>query len=311
MVTEPVLPGWGRLLVFVVGVILITALGFALAATVAAASLGGAFCIVGLLGLAVVLWAGVLLMRAGRRIVTRTGAVYERLEVMGKTLREVAPGTMKEIPLVLPSRMGVLDLPAAYSELHALEEQDAGSPTERAVDLVTGAIAELVARDDVVLARREYPMETKGLLARASSEQVTQPVLMRRRVYVGPGALEDRIAQVLRTDYPMTVDELLDRLVGPDEREGARRVIQWVDEALTEQPPDLEALGAPDQALQELQRFRVALRRADPELYQMMEEQIQNRLAARVQRSVPSSILDLARQATTVANSTRPSGSDT
>jgi hypothetical protein len=172
-----------------------------------------------------------------------------------------------------------------------------------AVDLLTGAISSLVGRDDVILARRTYPLEVRGLLARPMSTEVTLPVITRRRAYVGPGELESQVAQNLRTDRPMTVEELMHSLVGPGGRQGAQRLLGWVDQALVENPPDLDALTAPDQALAELEQFREALRRADPELYELLEEEIRRGLAAAVQRSVPSSLRDLAQYATTSSRS--------
>jgi hypothetical protein len=76
-----------------------------------------------------------------------------------------------------------------------------------------------------------------------------------------------------------------------------------VDQALTEHPPDLEALTAPDQALAELEQYREALRKVDPELYELLEEEIRLGLAAAVRRSVPSSLLDLAQYASTPSRS--------
>jgi hypothetical protein len=285
-------------LVFVVGLGLLFLLGSALVAAVGAASFGSAFCLAGLLGLAAVLWVIVLLAHAGKRVVTGTGAVYERLEVLGRALREVAPGVVKELPVNLPTKMGVLDLPVAYSQLRALEGPEGQSPSEQAVDLLTGAIASLVARDDVILARRTYPVEARGALNRQPSREVSAPILTRRRIYVGPEGLEEQIARNLRTDRPMTVEELMQALVGAPGRQRAQQVLTWVEQALSESPPDLDALDSPDAALAELERFRKALRRADPELYRLLEEEIGRGLGGAVRRSGPSSLLDLTRYTT-------------
>jgi hypothetical protein len=274
-------------------------------AAVGAASFGSAFCLLGLLALAAVLWVGLLLARTGKRLVERAGVVYERLDVLGRVLREVAPGVVKELPINLPKQMGVLDLPVAYSELRSLASQE-GEPTlELAVDLLTGAIAGLVGRDDVLLARRSYPVEVRGMLARSDSTQVNHPVVTRRRVYVGPGELEERIARILRTDQPMTIEELVRALVGPAGRRGAQEVVTWVSQSLSENPPDLEALASPDDALAEIERFRDAVRRADPELYELLESEIRRGLGAVVPRSVPSSLLDLARSGSTIGDRSR------
>jgi len=305
LTTRPVLPGRGRILVFIVGLGLLFVMGSALVAAVGAASFGGAFCLLGLLALAAMLWAGLLLARTGKRLVERAGVVYERLDVLGRVLREVAPGVVKELPVNLPKQMGVLNLPVAYSELRSLGSQE-GEPTlELAVDLLAGAIASLVGRDDVILARRTYPLEVRGMLARSDSTQVNHPVVTRRRVYVGPGDLEERLAQILRTDQPMTIEELVRALVGPAGRQGAQEVVTWVNQALSENPPDLEALASPDDALAEIERFRDAVRRADPELYELLESEIRRGLGAMVQRSVPSSLLDLARSGSTTGDRSR------
>jgi hypothetical protein len=287
------------LLIFIVGLGVLFVLGSALVAAVGAASFGGAFCLVGLLGLAAVLWVGMLMARAGKRVVTATGAVYERLEVLGRSLREVAPGVVKELPVNLPAKMGVLDLPVTYSQLRMLDSQEGQSPSEQAVDLLTGAIASLVGRDDVILARRTYPVQTRGALTRPASREVSVPVLTRRRIYVGPGGLEQQIARILHTDRPMSVEELMQALVGTPGRQRAQQVITWVERALTESPPDLDALASPDAALAELERYRKALRQADPELYRLLEEEIRRGLGRTVRRAVPSSLLDLARSAST------------
>jgi hypothetical protein len=303
--TRPVLPGWGRLLVFIVGLGLLFVLGSALVAAVGTASFGSAFCLAGFLGLAAVLWVGVLLARAGKRVVTATGAVYERLEVLGRSLREVAPGVVKELPVNLPTKMGVLDLPVAYSQLRALDSPEGQPPSEQAVDLLTGAITSLVGRDDVILARRTYPVQARGALTRQASREVSAPVLTRRRVYVGPDGLEEQIARILRTDRPMTVEELMQGLVGAPGRQRAQQVLTWVEQALSESPPDLDALASPDAALAELERYREALRRADPELYRLLEEDIRRGLGGAMRRSTPSSLLDLTRY--TSASGGRPS----
>ena len=295
--TRHVLPGWGRLLFFVVGLGVLFVLGSALVTAVGTAALGNAFCLLGLFGAAAVFWAGALLARAGQRASARAGVVYERLETLGRVLREVTPGVVKELPVNLSRTLPVLDLPVAYSELRSLAAQSNESPMDLAVDLLTGAVASLVARDDVVLARRNYPLHTRGLLTRARTQEINAPVLTRRRAHVGPGELEDQIAQALRTDRPMTVRELMEALVGSSDRRRAQRVVNYAANMLEERPPDLEALASPDEALAELQRYREAIKQADPELYQLLEAEVRRGLGAVVQRSLPSSLLDLARYA--------------
>ena len=223
--THPALPGCRRLLVFVAGLSILLTLGLFLVVAVAAASFGGVFCLLGLLALGAVLWVGLLTARTGKRIVAATGEAYERIEVMGRVLREVVPGVVQELPVNLPSRIGVLDEPVAYSELRALASESEETPEELAVDLFSGAIASLVGRDDVIFARRTYPVETRGNLARSATAEVHQPVLTRRRIYTGPGELEEQIVKVLRTDEPTTVEELLRELLGPDKRQRAAQVI--------------------------------------------------------------------------------------
>jgi hypothetical protein len=301
--TKPLLPGRGRLLVFVVGLGLLYILGSAL---VAASTLGNAFCLLGFLSLVTAVWLGLLLVRTGQYIATATGEAYERLELLGRALREVAPGKAIESPANLPSQLGVLDLPVAYSELRYLASQENESPMDLAVDLLTGAIVNLVARDDVVLARRTYPVEVRGALTKPTSRQVNQPVLTRRRVYVGPGGLEREVSEALRTDRPMTVQELMHVLLGSGKRQQVKRLLNWVEKALSEHPPDLDALtNSPDEALVELEQYRQALRRADSELYQLVEDQVRSGLAV-VRSSVPSSLLDLARYVSASDRSGRP-----
>jgi len=293
--TRPVLPGMAWLLVFVIGLGVLFFLGSALVMAVGAASLGDAFCLLGLLGLVGVLWIGALMARAGRRAVERAGVAYERLESWGKVLREVVPGVVKELPVNLPAQMDVLDLPVAYSELRTLAAQKGESPMELAVDLLTGAIAGLVGSDDVVLARRTFPVETRSMFTRPSTYEVNIPVLTRRRAYVGPGKLEEQIARTLRTERPMTVEELMQTLLGPGGRQQARQVVASVERALAERPPDLDAVTLPDEALAALERYREAVKQADPELYKLLEVEIRRGLGAVVGRAVPSSLLDLAR----------------
>ncbi len=304
-VMHSLLPVLGRLLVFIGGLGLFLVFGLALVAALGTASFGAAFCLAGLLGLGAVLWVGVLAARAGKRIVEETGEIYERLEVLGQVLREVAPGLVQEFPVNLPTKTGVLDQPLAYSELRALASQEAERPTELAEDLLTGAITSLVARDDVVLARRNYPVEVRGTLTRPATTEVNRPVLTRRRVYVGPGTLEEQIARTLRTDRSMTVEELIGALVGPGGRQRAQRVVSAVNEALSERPPDLDVLASPEDALAEFERYREAMRRADPELYQLLEDEVRRALAAVMRRPLPSSLVDLARYASTVVDQTR------
>jgi hypothetical protein len=236
-----------------------------------------------------------LFARVARRVVTWGDVAFDRLEVFGRALREVAPGTVQELPVNLPKKMGVLDLPLAYSELHSLDRQDGGPAMEAAVDLFTGAIAQLVGRDDVVLARRTFPVHSRGVLTRPTSTQVDYPVLTRRRAYVGPGELEEQVAKALRTDYPMTVGELVRALVDPSGRDGANRLLTMVDQAASAHPPDLDAVASPADAWAELQQFREGLRRADPQLYELLENEIRRGLGAVARRSVPGSLLDLAR----------------
>jgi hypothetical protein len=305
-VLHPLLPFLGRLLVFVGGLALLLVLGLVLVAAIGAASFGAAFCLVGMLGLAAVLWVGLLAVRAGKRIVEETGEIYERLEVWGRVLREVVPGVVEELPVNLPAKTGVLDQPVAYSELRALASQGGEASKELAQDMLTGAIASLVARDDVILARRTYPVEVRGRLTQSTTNEVTHPVLTRRRLYVGPGVLEEQINETLRTDRSMTVEELVKALAGPDGRERAQQVISAVNEALSERPPDLDALASPEEALAEFQRYREAVRRADPELYQLLEEEVRRGLAAVMRRPVPSSLSDLVRYASVVVDNSSP-----
>jgi hypothetical protein len=247
-----------------------------------------------------------LLARTGQQIATATGEVYKRLELLGQALHEVAPGKIVESPVNLPSRLDPLDLPVAFSELRYLGSQKGEPSSDLAMDLLTGAIASLVARDDVILARRAYPVQERGLLTRSSSRKVEQPVLTRRRVYVGPGRLEEEVAKALRTDRPMTVLELMYTLLGEDQRRKVKRLIAWVDQALSNDPPDLDALTAsPDEALAELEKYRAALRHADPELYQLVEDQVRSGLGAVARRSVSSSLLDMIQQASTSSSSRR------
>jgi hypothetical protein len=304
-VMHALLPIVGRLLVFVGGLLLIITLVLALLAAVGAASFGGAFCLIGLLGLGTMLWVALLAARAGKRIVEETGEMYERLEVLGKVLREVAPGLVEEFPVNLPARSEVLDQPVAYSELRALAGEEDEPPTDLAEDLLTGAITSLVARDDVILARRYYPVKVQGALTRASATEVNQPVLRRRKAYVGPGELEERVAGALRTDRSMTVAELIGTLLGPEGRQRTQHLIAAVNDALGERPPDLDALASPEDALAEFKRYRETVRRADPELYQMLEEEVRRGLAAVMRRPIPSSLMDLARLASDVVDQPR------
>jgi hypothetical protein len=301
METRPVLPGCARAVVFTLGAGLLVVLVVMLLVAIAGASLGGVFCVLGLLGLVGLLWVTLFAARTGKRIVAATGESYERLEVMGRVLREVVPGVVQELPINLAPRLGVLDQPVAYSELRALAGDAKEPPTDQAVDLLIGAIASLVGRDDVLMARRTYPVETRGKLTRPTTVTVDEPVLTRRRIYTGPGELEGRIARSLRTDYPITVEDLLDAVLEPNARNRSEQIIGAVNQALSENPPDLEALSSPESALAEFDRFRKAFRRADPELYAMLEDEIRNRLAGVAQRSLPSSFLDAARYVASVS----------
>ena len=296
----------GRLLVFIGGLVLLFVLGLALIAAIGTASFGGAFCLFGLLSLGAVLWVAILAARAGKRIVEETGEIYERLEVLGQVLREVAPGLVREYPVNLPSKAGLLDQPVAYSELRTLAGAEGEQPDGLAEDLLTGAITSLVARDDVVLARRHYPVEVRGTLTQSSVTEVNRPVLMRRRVYVGPGELEEQIAGALRTDQSMTVEELIRSLAGGEGRQRARQVVDAVSEVLSERPPDLDVLASPEEALAEFERYREMVRRTDPELYQLLEDEVRRGLAPLMRRPIPSSLMDLARYASDVVNQTRP-----
>jgi hypothetical protein len=296
----------GRLLVFIGGLVLLFVLGLALIAAIGTASFGGAFCLFGLLSLGAVLWVAILAARAGKRIVEETGEIYERLEVLGQVLREVAPGLVREYPVNLPSKAGLLDQPVAYSELRTLAGAEGEQPDGLAEDLLTGAITSLVARDDVVLARRHYPVEVRGTLTQSSVTEVNRPVLMRRRVYVGPGELEEQIAGALRTDQSMTVEELIRSLAGGEGRQRARQVVDAVSEVLSERPPDLDVLASPEEALAEFERYREMVRRTDPELYQLLEDEVRRGLAPLMRRPIPSSLMDLAQYASDVVNQTRP-----
>jgi hypothetical protein len=91
-------------------------------------------------------------------------------------------------------------------------------------------------------------------------------------------------------------------LLGPGGREQGRRVVAAVDEALSERPPDLDMLASPEDTLAEFERFRQALRRADPDLYKLLEDEIRRAFAAAAQKKVPSSWMDLARYAATIGN---------
>jgi hypothetical protein len=292
--------------VFFGGLLLLFILGLVLVAAVGTASFGAAFCLVGLLGLGGVLWVALLAARAGRRLVEETGEVYERLEVLGQVLREVAPGIVQELPVNLPAKLGVLDQPVAYSELRTLAAPDGEAPIGLAENLLTGAITSLVGRDDVTLARRIYPVDVRGTLTRPTTTEVSRPVLTRRRAYAGPGVLEEQVSRSLRTDQSITVEELLKALLQPGGRQRAQQVVDAVNEALSEHPPDLDLLASPEDALAEFERYRDAVRRADPELYQLLEAEVRRGLAAAMRRPIPSSLMDLARSAADGVERMRP-----
>jgi hypothetical protein len=300
METRPVLPGCARALVFTLGAGMLVVLTIMLVIAIAGASLGGIFCVLGLLGLVALFWVVLVAARTGMRIVAATGETYERLEVLGRVLREVVPGVVQEQPMNLAPKLGVLDQPVAYSELRALASSGEEPITDQAIDLLMGAIASLIGRDDVIVARRTYPVETRGTLTRPTTVTVDEPVLTRRRIYTGPGELEERIAGNLRTDYATTVGDLLGALLEPGVRSQAEQIVGAVNRALSEHPPDLEALSSPESALAEFERFRKAFRRADPDLYALIETEIRERLTGMAQRSVPSSFLDAARYVASV-----------
>jgi len=301
MVTHPVLPGCARALVFTLGAGVLLVLTIMLVVAIAGASLGSVFCALGLLGLIGLFWVMLVAARTGKRIVAATGETYERLEVLGRVLREVVPGVVQELPVNLAPKLGVLDQPVAYSELRALASSGEEPTTDQAVDLLIGAIASLVGRDDVIVARRTYPVETRGRLTRPTTVTVDEPVITRRRIYTGPGELEERIAGNLRTDYAITVEDLLDAVLEPGARNRSEQIVDAVNQALSEQPPDLEALSSPEGALAEFDRFRKAFRRADPDLYALLENEIRDRLTGVAQRSLPSSFLDAARYVASVS----------
>ena len=135
--------------------------------------------------------------------------------------------------------------------------------------------------------------------------------MTRRRAYVGPGELEEQIARELRTDQPKSVEELMRALLGPEGRQRAKEVVTAVNQALAERPPDLDALASPEEALAEFERYREAVRRADPELYALLEDEIRRGLAAVMRRQIPSSLMDLARYASTAGDLSRPSSGRT
>lgn len=295
METRPVLPGCARALVFTLGAGMLAVLTIMLVVAIAGASLGSAFCVLGLLVLVGLFWVMLVAARTGKRIVAATGETYERLEVLGRVLREVVPGVVQELPVNLAPKLGVLDQPVAYSELRVLDSSGEEPITDQAVDLLIGAIASLIGRDDVIVARRTYPVETRGTLTRPTTVTVDEPVITRRRIYTGPGGLEERIVGNLRTDYAVTVEDLLDALLEPGGRNRSEQIVGAVNQALSEHPPDLEALSSPESALAEFERFRKAFRRADPDLYALMENEIREWLSGVAQRSLPSSFLDAAR----------------
>lgn len=298
--SRPLLSGPARLQVFIGGLVFLVAMGIVLSTALSAASLGNALVVVVLLVGGIVVWFGLLTARVGRRAAAQAAAVYERVESLGRVLREVIPGTVQELPVNLPASLGVYDLPVAYSELRALAAASNEPSLEMAVDLLTGAIATLVARDDVILARRTWPMRTQGLLARSDTRQMSVPVLTRRRAYAGPGQLEAHLARLLPSGQPVPVAELVEALltdeIGAEGRQGPARLVRWVQETLEEHPPDLEALPAPDEALERLQNYRQAIREADPELYKLLEAQVRRGLGALTGKGL-SSPFDLARYA--------------
>ena len=94
--------------------------------------------------------------------------------------------------------------------------------------------------------------------------------------------------------------------MGAEGRQRARRVVDVVKDVLAERPPDLDVVTSPDEALAEFERYRKMVRRTDPELYQMLEDEVRRGLAAVMQRPIPSSLMDLAQYASDVVNQTHP-----
>ncbi len=289
--TRPMLPNVTRLLIFVGGLALLFLFGVTLVGMVGTAAFGSICVLSGLFGLVLFFWLGLLLARVGRHVVGMTGAAYERLEVLGQALRESIPGRVIETPFNLPQELEVADLPVSFSQLRYLAGQVSKGISNQDVDLITSAIAELVARDDVVLAKRSYPVRTEGALQSSAGQEVENAVLTQRRAYVGPGELEFRLMEILRTDRPITVEELVRALVA--DRDQARRVVDLVARAIQEEPPNLDALDSPDQALAEWERYRQAIRENDPELYDLIETEVRRGLRKAAQRQAPSSLLDM------------------
>jgi hypothetical protein len=149
-------------------------------------------------------------------------------------------------------------------------------------------------------------VEVRGTLTQSSATEVNRPVLTRRRVYVGPGELEEQIAGALRTDQSITIEELIKNLAGSEGRQRARRLVDAVNEDLSERSPDLDVIASPDEALAEFERYREIVRRTDPELYQLLEAEVRRGLASVVQRPLPSSLMDLAQYASDAVNRARP-----
>lgn len=292
--TRPMLPNLTRLWVFVVGLALLFLLGSTLVGLVGAAAFGSVCLLGGIFGLALILWLGLLLARLGRQVVEASGAVYERLEVLGQVLRESVPGRVIETPLNLPKELGVADLPVSFSQLRYLASEGGKGIAKQEIDLITSAITELVARDDVVLAERSYPIKTQGALQPSSKEEVKNAVLTKRRTYSGPGQLESQIMQILRTDRPTTVEDLVSALTA--DRDQARRVVGFVAQAIQEEPPKLEALASPDEALAEWERYRQAIRQVDPELYDLIEAEVRRGLGSAARRYQASSLSDWAQK---------------
>ncbi len=103
----------------------------------------------------------------------------------------------------------------------------------------------------------------------------------------------------------MTVEELIKSLSEAEGRQRARQIVSAVNEAVSERPSDVDLVGSPQDALVEFERYRETIRRADPELYQLLEDAVKRGLSAVMQRSVPSSLLDLARYASEVVDQSR------
>jgi hypothetical protein len=250
-----------------VGLLILTFLGLAAAASLASFNLPSGVCLGSLALTAAILWLGVLTARRGETRSAATGAQRRLVTALGQRLFEITPDAAREQWAKLPIvQMPLLSQPA--SQLIYLSST--GDRTGQLSQVLLGTLCALVAGDHIKLATQTYQVLTASPL-KQNLETIKRAAVSTRTLYVGTGYLEKLILQQARRTTTSSARDLAVAVL----RQAGTDLLERIAADASSAPPTQEA-DAPDldAQLATLREFCGELKALNPELYEQLSQEV-------------------------------------